>query len=152
MADCIFCKIIKNEVSADKVYEDEGTLAFLDISPVNKGHVLVIPKQHFETLLDMPDLALEQTIKTVKKTAKAVISALNADGFNIGMNNYGAAGQLVMHVHFHVIPRFSKDGLKHWPGKKYKDNESKEIAKKINSELRIYGLHTYMHHCFNHSN
>lgn len=135
MPDCIFCKIIKGEIPTDKVYEDKAALAFLDISPVNKGHVLVIPKQHFETLLDLPDKVLHQTMKIVKKTAKAVMLALNADGFNISMNNFGAAGQIVSHVHFHVIPRFSKDGLKHWPGKEYKGNESKEIAKKISSKL-----------------
>ena len=132
MDDCIFCKVLKNEIPSTKVYEDEKTLAFLDISPVNYGHALVIPKSHSENLLSMKDDDLFAMVKTAQKVADAIMKGLKADGFNLGMNNYKAAGQLVMHSHIHVIPRFKNDGLKlNWPNKKYETGKSKETAEKL---------------------
>jgi len=133
--ECIFCKIIKGEIPADKVYENDKAFAFLDISPVNFGHTLVIPKEHHENIFEIPEEVLAETIKVVKKIAQAVKEGVQADGINIGMNNLGPAGQLVPHVHFHVIPRIEGDGLRHWPGKKYGEGESKEVAEKIKSKL-----------------
>ena len=132
---CIFCKIIAGEIPCSKVYEDDSTVAFVDIAPINKGHMLVIPKEHHETLLDMPEDLMCKVLVVVKKIASAVKKATDCDGFNIGMNNYKAAGQLVPHAHFHVIPRFSGDGLKHWPAKKYEEGEEKEYAEKIKRAL-----------------
>lgn len=131
MPDCIFCKIIKKEIPADIVYEDENCLAFLDITPVNPGHVLLVPKKHYENLYDLPDEVFKQLAPIIKKLAIAIKKGINAEGINIGMNNERPAGQLVPHAHFHIIPRFSRDGLRHWPGQPYKEGESSQIAEKI---------------------
>lgn len=129
--ECIFCKIIKNEIPSSRVFEDEKLIAFLDINPVNKGHVLVVPKEHMETLLDISDNILKELMVTAKKIAKSMRKALKADGINIGMNNFPPAGQAVMHAHIHIIPRFENDGLQHWPSKKYDEGEIDQIREKI---------------------
>ena len=129
MTDCIFCKILNNEIPSTKLYEDESVYAFLDIRPISKGHALVVPKRHSETFLDMASEDIDSLFKTTQKVATAVMEAMNADGFNIGMNNFPAAGQEVPHSHVHIIPRFSDDGLKHWPGGE--SNDLEEIQEKI---------------------
>ncbi len=129
MIDCIFCKILNNEIPSTKLYEDEGVYAFLDIRPISKGHALVVPKRHSETFLDMASEDIDSLFKTTQKVATAVMEAMNADGFNIGMANFPAAGQSVPHSHVHIIPRFSDDGLKHWSGGE--SNDLEEIQKKI---------------------
>jgi len=131
MTDCIFCKIIKGEIPCSKVYEDKNVLAFLDISPVNKGHALVIPKKHYADFLDMPDEAVKQIFTAAKRIANAIMKGTGAAGFNLGMNNRKAAGQLVFHAHLHIITRFEGDGLRHWPGKKYGEGEAEETAGNI---------------------
>jgi len=131
MNDCIFCKIAKGEIPADKVYEDKNCLAFLDITPVNPGHVLLISKKHYENLYDLPDEELKNLAPIIKKLAVAIKKGVNADGINIGMNNERPAGQLVSHAHFHIMPRFSNDNLSHWPGKPYQEDESKQVAEQI---------------------
>lgn len=133
--DCIFCKIIKGEIPCSKIYEDEKTLVFLDIQPVHKGHCLIIPKEHSENILDTKDKYLHSMISTSKKIAKAMMEATHADGFNININTKKAAGQLVDHVHFHIIPRFKEDGLKLWPQSPYQEGKMQEIADKIKSLL-----------------
>ena len=137
MADCIFCKIIKGEIPADKVYEDDDTLAFLDISPVNKGHTLVIPKQHHETVIDTPAEVLCKLMKTVKKVAPAIIKVTSAQGFNLYQNNEKAAGQLVPHIHFHIIPRFEGDGhFSRWTNTKYEEGEMNKLKENIKKEIQ----------------
>lgn len=137
MKDCIFCKIAKGEIPCTKIYEDEKVLAFLDIAPVNKGHTLVIPKEHHETLIDVPDELLAEIMKTTKKVANAVMKATEVNGFNIMQNNYKIAGQLVPHYHLHIIPRLEDDGLKLWPqDKKYEEGEAEEMAKKIKENIQ----------------
>lgn len=131
MEDCIFCKIVKGEIPCSKVYEDENIFAFLDIAPVHKGHTLVIPKKHFETILDIPEQELKELILAVKKVAIAVEKGVDADGFVVTMSNKKAAGQVVPHAHFHIIPRFEDDGLKHWPKIEYKEGELEEYKNKI---------------------
>ncbi len=133
---CIFCKIVNGELPSTKVYEDEGFLAFMDIGPVNKGHVLVIPKRHAETFLDLSEEEAAELFKRVNRIAKAVKEALNAEGLNI-INNVGAAsGQEVFHVHVHIIPRFSNDGMKFgWRKLQYEGNEMEEMAEKIKAKL-----------------
>jgi histidine triad (HIT) family protein len=133
--NCIFCKITKKEVASDMVYEDNHVFAFLDSNPINKGHVLVIHKQHHENMLVTPDKELCAIIIAAKKVGKAVMQGVHADGFNIGINTKPAAGQVVMHTHIHVIPRFSNDGLKHWPGKPYLEGEGKTVAQSIKKHL-----------------
>src|SRR3989344_1044874 len=112
MADCIFCKIIADELPSTKIYEDSDVLAFLDIKPVNPGHTLVIPKKHFESIHDTPDELVAKTIIVAKKIAGAIQTKLGADGVNIGMNNGSAAGQIVYHDHIYIMPRYGKDLLK----------------------------------------
>ena len=131
MSDCLFCKIAKEEVSCSKVWENDKIVAFLDLYPVNKGHVLVIPKEHYETILDVPDDLLQELILVVKKLSKVVKDAMGAGGFNVGMNNYKVAGQIIPHAHFHIIPRFEDDGLKHWSSGKYEDGEIGGVLDKI---------------------
>ena len=129
--DCIFCKIIKGEIPAAKVLEDKEFLAFLDIRPINKGHALVIPKIHCKNFLDFPKQEETDFLAFTKKVAAAVIKATGADGFNLGMNNGEAAGQVIHHAHFHIIPRFHNDGLQNWPHKQYAEGEIAELQKKI---------------------
>lgn len=129
--NCIFCKIIKKQIPANIIYEDDKTLAFLDIRPVNAGHTLVIPKEHYETITDTPEKTLAAMIKTTKKVAKAIKKGLNIKGFNIHCNNGKISGQIVPHVHLHIIPRLSQDNLKLWPQKEYKQGEAEKVLKKI---------------------
>ena len=131
MSDCIFCKIIAREISAEVVYEDEYAIAFLDIEPVNLGHTLVLPKAHFRNLLDIPADELCKIVPAIQKVTRAIIEVTGAEGINFANNNELAAGQLVFHLHFHIIPRFSNDGLVHWGKKDYKESEMKHIAEKI---------------------
>ena len=135
MPDCIFCKIIKGEIPSHKVYEDKKVFAFLDINPVNIGHVLVVPKNHSLDLSEMTDQDIKDVFLAAKKIADAVMKGTGAAGFNLGMNNKKAAGQLVMHSHLHIIPRFEGDGLKHWPGKKYAESEAERIRADISKLL-----------------
>ncbi len=132
MENCIFCKIIKGEIGAHKIYEDDFTLSFLDISPISIGHALVIPKAHHANIHETPEEVMAQMMRTVKKVSHAVKTGLNADGINIQMNNGSAAGQVVFHSHIHVIPRHESDGFSHWKGKNsYKEGEKEAVAKKI---------------------
>jgi histidine triad (HIT) family protein len=124
--ECIFCKIAEGGLPASKVYEDENVIAFLDIFPIHPGHVLVVPKKHFVDIFDTPEEVLYDLLSVSKKLAPVVLDVSKADGINIGMNNKTASGQVVMHVHMHVIPRFKDDGLKTWPQGKYDNDEHKE--------------------------
>jgi histidine triad (HIT) family protein len=135
MSDCIFCKIVKGELPLAKLYEDDDILAFLDIGPIHKGHALVIPKEHHETILDIPDDLLKKQIVIVKKLTKAIKTAVKADGITIGQSNYKHGGQVVLHIHFHIMPRFKDDGLKLWPQGKYEDGEMDTYKKKIIEKL-----------------
>ena len=136
MEDCIFCKIISGKASTEKLFEDDKTFAFLDIFPASQGHTLVIPKKHYRTLSEMGSDDLSATIKTVQKIGKAVSKAMGADGFNVVQSNERAAGQVVFHVHFHVIPRKEGDKLSFsWPHLREKDIELPKWAGMIKKEL-----------------
>jgi len=135
MTDCIFCKIIEGKIPSIKVFENEKIIAFLDISPVNPGHVLVMPKKHFKNIFDVPEDLLCETVKISKKIASSLIKAKLAQGINIGINNELAAGQLVMHLHVHVMPRLENDGFKHWQGKAYPKDQAEKIADEIRKAL-----------------
>ena len=132
MEDCIFCKIIGGKIPSAKIYEDSYVIGFLDIMPANKGHCLVVPKNHSETLIEMEDKDLAATIIAAKKIAKALSLSFGNAGFNVVMNNGKEAGQIVNHTHMHIIPRFQKDRLRiKWSHLKYDDNEINEYADKI---------------------
>ena len=116
--DCIFCRIVAGELPAHKVYEDDATLAFLDIHPATRGHTLVIPKQHAPDLLSIDPAALAATARAFQFVARILQKGLQADGINIVQNNGTAAGQDVFHYHVHVIPRWTGDkAIRFWrPG------------------------------------
>lgn len=107
--DCLFCKIAKKEIPSKIVYDDDDTMAFLDINPANPGHILVVPKKHSEMIMDADNESLQKTILVVKELSRKAMHELKAEGVNVVQNNGKAAGQLVHHVHFHIIPRFSED-------------------------------------------
>lgn len=134
MEDCIFCKIVKKEIPCEKIYEDEQCLAFLDINPVNIGHTLIIPKEHFENIYDLPEEIAAHLIKIAKKITLA-LKKTGTKGTNIITNNGKASGQEVLHSHFHLIPRYEGDNLAPWPKKKYKEGELKTTAEKITRAL-----------------
>ncbi len=103
--DCIFCKITDKEIPSKILFENEVVLAFLDISPISKGHTIVIPKNHYSNLEDIPNYELTEVYKEVKNLAKKIHKNLKIDGYNILQNNFAAAGQIIKHFHIHIIPR-----------------------------------------------
>ena len=132
MADCLFCKIASGQVPATKVYEDKSLVAFFDLYPANKGHNLIAPKRHAETLLDVSEEEAAGVALLSQRVAKAVKKALACDGVNVLNNSGEAAGQLIFHAHVHVIPRFKGDGLElKWPRRLYDDGEMEAFKKKI---------------------
>ena len=112
--ECLFCKIIKGELPSYKLYEDEEALVFLDIFPVSKGHSLLIPKNHYETIHDVPEEDIV-FLKKLPKIASKIKSITAATGINILQSNGEDAGQVIKHLHFHIIPRFPEDGLIKFP-------------------------------------
>lgn len=135
MADCIFCKIINKELPSYKVYEDGSFYAFLDIFPVNHGHVLVIPKTHYPDILHTPPEVAEGLMRLVQKIAPAVLKATKSEGFNLGMNTGSVAGQAVFHTHAHIMPRFPDDGLRLWGHKPYEPGQMETVSAAIASEI-----------------
>ena len=134
--DCLFCKITRGEISAEKVYEDAYSFAFLDIKPNNPGHTLLVPKTHARNILDIKEETLCNIMPALKKLSRAVKEAMQADGLNIAMNNEKAAGQIIFHAHIHIIPRFEGDGHKHFEKRPYKNEaEMKNTAKKIRATI-----------------
>ncbi|MCC7574269.1 HIT family protein [Candidatus Woesearchaeota archaeon] len=131
MENCIFCKIIKQEIQAHKIYEDEETIVILDINPASKGHSLVIPKKHYENLQDVTEEALKNIIVTTKKIAKKLQEKLNATGINVVNASGKDAQQTVEHIHFHVVPRYKEDGLDLWFHGRKKELNVDEIKKQI---------------------
>jgi histidine triad (HIT) family protein len=110
--DCIFCKIVRGAIPAEKVFANDVVIAFLDIHPIAPGHTLVVPVMHAETFVDLrPDVLMELALDT-QKVARAVLRATGAPGFNLLMNNKALAGQAIPHAHFHVIPRKEGDGVR----------------------------------------
>ena len=134
--DCIFCQIVAGELPSSKIYEDDELLAFLDIHPVNTGHILLIPKTHSENLLDTPDEVLAKMSAVSKILARAAVAATKAGGFNLSTNNGRAAGQDVLHLHFHIIPRHSHDGHKAWSHRDYQEGERERVAEEIKKHLK----------------
>ncbi len=109
--NCIFCKIIKGELPCTKVYEDDLVIAFLDIAPVNKGHVLIVPKKHFMSLTSVPTEYLEAMMRVAPVIAQAAVREIDGDAFNLHLSNGQCAGQVIPHAHLHVIPRRATDGF-----------------------------------------
>jgi histidine triad (HIT) family protein len=131
MDDCIFCKIAAGKIPCSKVYEDADTLVFLDIRPVNKGHVLAIPKKHYRWVWDIPSKESSEIMPKLQKVAKAVQKATKCD-----LVVMTVLGDEVPHAHIHLIPKFHDDGLKFWPSKTYSEGEMEEYRLKIEKVLR----------------
>ena len=108
--DCVFCRIRDGQIPSTRVYEDERTIAFMDINPLNEGHALVIPRTHAATLFEADEADLRAAIATAKRVAVAIRAAVQPDGLNLLQANGAAAFQSVPHLHFHLVPRFTGDG------------------------------------------
>jgi histidine triad (HIT) family protein len=135
--DCLFCRIVSGEVPATLVYVDKNAIAFLDHRPLFHGHTLLVPREHFETLVDLPQPLVGSFFEAAQKLAQAVEFAMEAEGTFVAMNN--RVSQSVPHLHVHIVPRRRKDGLKgfFWPRTKYKDEaEMNVVARKIASALQ----------------
>jgi histidine triad (HIT) family protein len=133
---CIFCSVVDGVTPAQIVFEDELSIAFLDHRPLFPGHVLLIPKKHFETLSDLPSELVGPLFQNGQLLSRAVEKALDAEGSFVAMNN--RVSQSVPHLHLHVVPRKRKDGLKgfFWPRNKYQNDEhAKEVQKQIKSVI-----------------
>ncbi len=135
--DCIFCAIRDGQIPAVKVFEDDRTLAFMDISPLNDGHLLVIAKQHHPNLFEISDEDLAAVSRVAKKMALAIAKAIRPDGLNLFQANGPAAGQTIEHFHLHVIPRWLMDGKGvYWePPVKGDANRIKDAAEKIKAQM-----------------
>jgi histidine triad (HIT) family protein len=135
--ECVFCRILRGEIPAQRVHEDERCVALLDVNPVAPGHALVLPREHFETWTDLPDEIAAHLAKASRRVAKAVLAAVGAEGFNLLVNNKRCSGQAIPHAHLHVIPRKDGDGVKfNWPSKSA-DPASLELqAERIRQALR----------------
>jgi len=133
---CIFCKIVAGEIPSLRIYEDDSVFAFLDIGPLADGHLLVIPKEHHERMDSAsPDL-IAAVARTLPMLSKAVMSAVGVDACNILLNVGRTAGQEVLHMHFHIIPRTSGDGLGYrWMAKKYPAGRADEVASRLRAAL-----------------
>ena len=110
MENCIFCKIAAGEIPSNTIYEDDSFRVILDLGPATKGHALVLPKNHYADLFEIPEETLAGAAVTAKKVAALMKKTLFCDGLNLVQNNGEAAGQTVMHFHLHIIPRYENDG------------------------------------------
>lgn len=138
--NCLFCKIVSGEIPSKKVYEDEYFMAFLDINPANAGHALIIPKQHYQTIISIPEDDLFGLSKVIKRLASAVRETMNAEGLNILQFNGTVAGQTIPHLHFHLIPRYKDDGFNFgWPHKQLPDEEMEATRKKLAEKMGYRG-------------
>jgi histidine triad (HIT) family protein len=134
--ECIFCRIASGQIPSIKIYEDDVVVAFLDIGPISDGHTLVMPRQHVEKMHSCPPELLGEIAARLGKIAGAVASAVGADGYNVLCNNGRVAGQVVDHLHFHIIPRSAGDGVfTQWPSHKYGQGKAEAIAAKIKGKL-----------------
>lgn len=132
MQDCLFCKIAKGELPCKKVYEDRDTIAFLDINPANPGHTLVMPRRHADAIFDADEESLKSTVMALKKVATGIKEKIPCEGINIIQNNGKAAGQIVNHLHFHIIPRRKGDSVViSYPRMKSIESELNQIAAKL---------------------
>jgi histidine triad (HIT) family protein len=139
---CIFCSIINDELDAIRVFENSDFIAFMDKYPINRGHTLILPKNHHESIFTMSDDEVGKLFFAVSFLAKGIIKALDANGLNIGQNNGKAANQIVPHVHVHIIPRYSYDSPNgRWPSRNLiSDEELEKIAEKIRASLTVDGI------------
>ena len=136
MEDCLFCKIINGEIPSYKVYEDEKTFAFLDINPINEGHTLVVPKTHVLKITDAENGDLRALAIALKKVVKGIEEGLGVDNLNVIVNQGECAGQVIPHLHYHIVPRHEDDGVKFdVPQRKLTQDEFMKLVKKIKGAI-----------------
>lgn len=130
--DCIFCRIIRGESPAEVLYENDRIISILDIRPIHYGHALVIPKAHCSDLLSLPDDSLQDIMYGVRIVARALVEALDLEGFNVFANNGAIAGQSVFHFHMHVTPRYADDNIRFVLRlKNYADDTLRDMGERI---------------------
>lgn len=138
MDNCTFCKIINKKLPSSIVYEDKDLLAFLDIKPINKGHILIIPKQHTELMIELNDKILSKMIVLAKKINIALKkSDLKPEGINLFLADGKSAGQEIFHTHIHIIPRFKNDGFDFVFPKDYNNKPSKNEIDQIANKIKL---------------
>ncbi len=139
MDDCLFCAIVAKKIPSHVVFEDDVVMAFLDIKPNTIGHTLVIPKVHYKDIFDTPEEVESCVMRGAQKVAIGLRNSLNIEGCNIIQNSGSVAGQIVFHMHVHVIPRKFDDQFPHWPRTSYQhDEEAQRIAKTIQQAINIH--------------
>lgn len=129
--DCIFCKLANGDITTVSVYEDELFKVIFDANPASRGHLLILPKEHFKNLMDLSDKYRESILSLAAKLGEAQIKVFKAKGFNIVQNNGEAAGQSVMHFHMHIIPRYGEDEMILWKPGESDSNELLELKEKV---------------------
>jgi histidine triad (HIT) family protein len=135
-ADCVFCKIVAGQIPSARVYEDDACIAFLDIGPLADAHLLIVPKEHYEWITDMPAQAVAAVTQSIPQLAQAVMKVTGASGFNVLQNNGKVSGQAVPHVHFHIIPRREGDGLGYrWNAGKYPEGRLQELQQAVRDAM-----------------
>lgn len=132
--NCIFCKLANGDIPTNAIYEDEEFKVILDAAPANKGHALILPKNHFANIYEIEDEVLAKVAKLSKKIIEKETKVLGCDGYNVLQNNGEVAGQTVFHYHMHLIPRWKEDGNEaafHWEPKSFEDAQMKEICESM---------------------
>ncbi|UCG34145.1 MAG: HIT family protein [Phycisphaerales bacterium] len=135
--DCVFCKIAAGQIPSHRLFEDADCFSFLDISPLAEGHTLLVPKRHFQSLADVPEDLLGRTFMALPRLVRAVTAATEAEGCNVLVNDGRVAGQVVPHVHIHVIPRLKGDSLGYrWNTGAYPEGRAEELCARIGQGLQ----------------
>ena len=130
--NCIFCKIANGEIPSKTLYEDDGFRVILDAGPATKGHALIIPKEHYANLYELPEETAGEVMKLAKRMVVKMTERLECEGFNLVQNNGDLAGQTVFHFHMHMIPRYQADGQKiGWKPQDATQEELEEVKNKI---------------------
>lgn len=134
--DCVFCRIISGEIPSATIYENSKFKVIMDIAPANKGHVLILPKEHYDNIYDIDTATAGELFELAAMTARALKSVLDCDGMNILQNNGTVAGQTVFHFHMHIIPRYEGDTVNiGWKELSYEDGEMEQLREAIRKEM-----------------
>jgi len=135
--DCIFCRLANGNIPTNALYEDDIVKAIFDLSPASMGHIIILPKEHFDNLYSIDEGTAAHVFKVATRLAKAIKEALNCDGLNILQNNEEIAGQTVFHFHMHIIPRYLGDNVKfYWSQGKVSEQVIKDLTEKIQNKFK----------------
>ncbi len=136
--NCLFCDIISGKINAHFIYEDDNHIALMDKYPIQKGHTLVMPRDHHEKITDMNQEKVATLFSKIPFIARAILDVTQADGFNIGQNNGKAANQIIPHVHVHIVPRYSTTGSMWTKRMIPKDEDLENLATKIRQSIKSF--------------